>query len=114
AVAIQSSGNIIIGGPIEQDTSAGGDAARDTDFAVVRFDPTGAVDMTFGEEGIARFDLGPGKAVSETSFVGDTSWGLGSLPGDSIVVFGSTLSQGGADRTDADFFLAGLTSEGQL
>ena len=44
AVDIQSDGKIIIGGPVEHDTTATGDAARDTDFAVVRFDADGKLD----------------------------------------------------------------------
>ncbi len=114
AVAIQSSGKIIISGPIERDTSATGDAARDTDVAVVRFDATGKLDASFGREGIARIDFGPGKATSATAFAGDTSWGMGSLAGDKIVVFGSKLTAAGGDRTDTDFVLAGLTSSGAL
>ena len=113
ALAVQSDGSIVIGGPVEHDTTATGDAARDTDFAVVRFDATGQLDPEFGSEGIAQFDVGEGRATSETAFVGDTSWGLGSLNGDAIVVFGSTLSQAGGDRIDSDFFLAGVTAAGE-
>ena len=114
ALAVQSDGSIVIGGPVEHDTTATGDAARDTDFAVVRFDATGQLDPEFGSEGIAQFDVGEGRATSETAFVGDTSWGLGSLNGDAIVVFGSTMSQAGGDRIDSDFFLAGVTAAGEL
>ena len=114
AVDIQSDGKIIIGGPVEHDTTATGDAARDTDFAVVRFNADGTLDAEFGDEGIAKIDVGEGKATSETAFVGDTSWGLGSIEGDKVVVFGSTLSKAGGDRTDPDYFLAGLTTAGEL
>jgi uncharacterized delta-60 repeat protein len=114
AVGVQSDGKIIIGGPVEHDTTATGDAARDTDFAVVRFNADGTLDTGFGSGGIARIDVGPGKATSEDSFVGDSSWGLGSIEGDRIVAFGSTLSKAGSSRTDPDFVLAGLTADGKL
>jgi uncharacterized delta-60 repeat protein len=114
AVDVQSDGKIIVGGPVEHDTTATGDAARDTDVAVVRFNADGTLDASFGLEGIARVDVGEGKATSETAFTGDTSWGLGSIEGDRVVVFGTTLTKAGGDRTDSDFFLAGLTAAGEL
>jgi uncharacterized delta-60 repeat protein len=112
AVAIQSSGKIIIGGPVEHDPTAAGDAGRDTDVAVARFDSAGKIDTTFGTNGVAKVDIGTGRITTGTTFAGDTSWGLGSLPGDKVVIFGTTLPAG--DRTDADFVLVGLTSAGQL
>jgi uncharacterized delta-60 repeat protein len=114
AVVVQPSGKIVIAGPIEHDTAATGDAAKDTDIAVLRFDNQGKLDSSFGREGIARIDLGTGVATSATAFVGDTSWGLGTLPGDKIVIFGSALTHAGGDRTDTDFVLSGLTSAGAV
>jgi uncharacterized delta-60 repeat protein len=114
AVDVQSDGKVIIGGPVEHDPTATGDAARDTDFAVVRFNADGTLDAGFGTGGIAQIDVGPGKAISEDSFVGDTSWGLGAIEGNRTVVFGSTLSKAGGSRTDPDFVLAGLTADGKL
>jgi uncharacterized delta-60 repeat protein len=112
SVAIQSDGKIVIGGPIEHDTKATGDAAKDTDAAVARFDNTGKLDTTFGKGGIAIIDFGTGKATSATAYVGDTSWGLG-VAGDRVVVFGSKLAAG-ADRVDTDFVLAALNKDGVL
>src|SRR5215213_9148566 len=40
-IAVQSDGKIIVGGPAEANATATGDAARDTDIAVARFDATG-------------------------------------------------------------------------
>ncbi|MGD9892325.1 MAG: hypothetical protein AB7R89_19615 [Dehalococcoidia bacterium] len=114
AVVVQPSGKIVIAGPIEHDTAATGDAAKDTDIAVLRFDNQGKLDSSFGREGIARIDLGTGVATSATAFVGDTSWGLGALPGDKLVVFGSALTTAGGDRTDTDFVLTGLTAAGAI
>ncbi len=114
SVVVQSSGKIIIAGPIERDPSATGDAAKDTDIAVVRFDSTGKLDAAFGREGIARVDFATGKATSATAYVGDNAWAVGSLAGDRVVLWGTRISQAGADRTDTDYVLAGLTSAGVL
>ena len=113
AVAVQDDGKIVIAGPVEHDTAATGDAAKDTDIAVVRFDATGKPDTTFGTSGVAQLDLGAGKVVSETSYLGDTSWGLAALPDGKVAVFGSTPAPA-ADRTDADYVLLGLTNAGAL
>src|SRR5688500_9662464 len=40
AVSVQSDGKIVISGPFEKDVTAAGDAARDIDVAIVRFDAT--------------------------------------------------------------------------
>jgi uncharacterized delta-60 repeat protein len=45
--------------------------------------------------------------------VGDTSWGMGALPGGKVVVFGTKLADG-ADRTDSDYVVVGLTSAGAV
>ena len=112
AIAIQSDGKIVIGGPVEHDPKATGDAAKDTDAAVARFDNTGKLDTTFGKGGIAIVDFGTGKATSATAYVGDTSWGL-DVTGDRVVILGSKLAAG-ADRVDTDYVLAGLTKAGVL
>lgn len=112
AIAIQADGKIVIGGPVEKDPKATGDAAKDTDVAVARFDNTGKLDTTFGKGGIAIIDFGAGKATSATAYVGDTSWGLG-VAGDRVVVFGSKLAAG-ADRVDTDYVLAALNKDGVL
>lgn len=104
----------MIAGAAEHDPSAAGDAARDTDIFVVRLDPSGAPDDAFGTGGIARIDVGTGRPTSETAFTGDNGWGVGLLSDGRVVVFGSQLSTGGADRTDNDFVIVGLTKDGQL
>jgi uncharacterized delta-60 repeat protein len=112
AVVVQSDGKIVIAGPIEHDTAATGDAARDTDIAVVRYDTTGQLDQTFGTNGITRLDLGTG-GVDGTAFRGDTSWGLTLLSGDDLLVVGGKLADG-AGRTDIDYAVVKLTSNGTL
>jgi uncharacterized delta-60 repeat protein len=107
---VQSDGKIVIAGPIEHDTAATGDAARDTDIAVARFDTTGQLDPTFGTNGIVRLDLSTG-VVDGTAFRGDTSWGLTLLSGDDLLVVGGKLADG-AGRTDIDYAVVKLTSNG--
>lgn len=113
AVVVQSDGKVVIAGPYEKDVAATGDAAKDLDVAVVRFDTAGKLDTTFGTGGIAKLDFGPGKAVNATTYVADSPWGLGALPGRKLVVFGTTAAAA-ADRTDADYVLAGVTATGTL
>jgi uncharacterized delta-60 repeat protein len=110
AVVIQSDGKVVIAGPIEHDATATGDAARDTDIAVARFDTTGQLDPTFGANGITRLDLSTG-TVSGTAFRGDTVWGLTLLPGDNLLVVGGKLADG-PDRTDIDYAVVKLTASG--
>jgi uncharacterized delta-60 repeat protein len=112
SVVVQSDGKIVIAGPIEHDTAATGDAARDTDIAVARFDTTGQLDQTFGTNGIRRLDLSTG-TVSGTAFRGDTVWELTLLPGDSLLIIGGKLTEG-AGRTDTDYAVMKLTSNGTV
>jgi uncharacterized delta-60 repeat protein len=112
-VVVQSNGKIVIAGPAEHDVAATGDAARDTDVFLARFDTSGVLDSTFGTGGIARVDISTGKITTGTTFVGDNSWGLGTLPGDKLVFYGSALAIG-ADRTDSDYVLVGLTNTGAV
>lgn len=111
AVAVQADGKVVVAGPIEHDPTGTGDAARDTDVAVARFDAAGKLDSSFGRGGIAVLDFGTGRATSATAFGGDTSWGMTALA-DKIVVFGSKLNDA-ADRNDSDFVIAALSLVGQ-
>ncbi len=112
SLVVQSSGKIVIAGPVEHDPTAAGDAGRDTDIGLARFDTSGKLDPTFGKNGVATIDLGAGKLVG-SAIVGDSPWGLGNLAGDKLVVF-STMLATGAGRTDPDFALVGLTAAGVL
>ena len=111
-VVVQSGGKIVIAGPVEHDPSATGDAARDTDIAVVRFDSTGQLDPTFGINGIVRLDLSTG-VVDGLAFRGDTLWGLTLLPEDHLLVVGGKLADG-AGCTDIDYAVVKLTSHGAV
>lgn len=111
AVVVQANGKIVIAGPVEHDATASGDAAKDTDVALVRFDNTGKLDTAFGKGGVAVVDYGTGKATSATAFVGDTSWGLGSLSDNKLVLWGSKLTDV-AGKTNTDYIMTGLTDAG--
>ncbi|MGQ0557831.1 MAG: hypothetical protein ACT4PN_18020, partial [Nitrospiraceae bacterium] len=81
-------------------------------MAVARFDTTGQLDQTFGTNGIRRLDLSTG-TVSGTAFRGDTVWGLTLLPGDSLLIVEGKLAEG-AGRTDTDYAVMKLTSNGTV
>lgn len=110
AVVVQSDGKIVIAGLFEHDTTATGDAARDTDITVIRFDTTGQLDQTFGTNGITRLDLSTG-TVDGTAFRGDIAWGLTLLSGDNLLVVGGKLAEV-AGRTDSDYAVVKLTANG--
>jgi uncharacterized delta-60 repeat protein len=84
-LVVQSTGKVVVGGQMEHDPTATGDAAMDTDIALSRFGPDGTLDPTFGEGGTARFDLSSGVVLPPTppsttsGFRGDTMWGVTTL-----------------------------------
>ena len=110
SIALQND-KILISGPIERDVTAAGDTARDTDIAVVQFTANGQPDPSWGEGGIAKLDFGAGRVTTGTTFVGDTSWGMGAMRGGRVIIFGSKLADG-ADHTDTDYINLSLTSTG--
>ncbi|HEY5878599.1 MAG TPA: hypothetical protein VIU11_06805 [Nakamurella sp.] len=111
-LVVQSDGKVLVAGPVEKDPAAEGDAAKEFDVAVIRLDTTGAPDATFGEGGITRIDLGPGRAVNAETYLTDNAWGLTARDG-GYAVFATTPNQG-ADRTDADYAVVGLTDAGAV
>lgn len=112
-MAVQSTGKIVVGGPMEHAPGAPGDAGRDTDISLTRFTVNGALDPTFGNAGTARIDLGPGSPISATQFRGDTMRGVTVLPNDKIVAVAAKRAAG-SGRTDNDFALVMLTKDGAL
>lgn len=99
SVVVQSDGKVVVAGPVEHDPTASGDAAKETDIALARFDESGSLDPGFGDRGVVRLDL---SAV-------DTVWGLVSLTGDRLLVVGSQIAPG---RTDKDFAVVRLRADG--
>ena len=113
SLLVQSDGKVVVVGTAEHDATAVGDAAKDTDIVAVRFDATGKPDPTFGQDGVARIDLGTGHPVDPETFAGaDQGYGSAALPNGGLVIFGNTTA--GADREDNDFVLVGLTSTGAI
>ena len=120
-VAVQSSGKVVIAGAFEHDPTAAGDAGRDTDFAISRFDAAGALDATFGDGGTTKVDVSTGiflppaagSTATTTSLVGDSAYGMTVLPDDRLLVVGTAPAKG-EGRTDADFAVLMFTANGQL
>lgn len=115
-IVVQSNGRIVIGATAEHDPSAAGVLANDTDIVLVGFLPTGALDNTFGTNGIVRMDLGTGVATVNASgntvlSGADSAWGIALAANDAIVIHGATRASGvqsddaGTPRTDTDYAL---------
>lgn len=111
SLGVLSDGSVVLAGPVEHDPAAAGDGARDTDIAAVKILADGRQDMAFGENGIARFDLGTGRPV-EDNFVGDTMFGLTVLENGKVLLVGAKLHDG-PDETDRDFAILRLTEDGK-
>ena len=94
-VAIQADGSIVLVGPVDGPDS-------DVDMGVVRLDPDGVVDTTFGTAGktVIELDLG-GES-------GDRPWDVVVQPDGKIVVVGETDGLAG----NSDFVISRLTSDG--
>ena len=107
-VVVQGDGKVVVAGPVEHDPAASGDAAKDTDIALARFDQSGRLDPAFGTGGIVKLDLSTGVADG-AAFRGDTVWGLVKLAGDKLLVVGSQVATG---RIDADFAVVRLNADG--
>ncbi len=112
-VAVQSTGKVLLAGPIEKDPTATGDLARDADIAVVRFLSDGKLDTTFGTAGIKRVDFGTGLTTGSTIVTPDLVWNLAVLANDKFVAIGGTKNPA-AGKTDSDFAVAGFTKDGEL
>ncbi len=109
-VVVQSTGKVVISGPVEHDPAATGDSARDTDIALARFDETGTLDPTFGSGGVVKLDLSTGVADGN-AYRADTAWGLTGLAGDKLAVVGAQVGVG-EGRKDVDFAVVRLNADG--
>lgn len=107
-VVVQASGKVVVAGPVEHDPEASGDAAKDTDVALARFDQNGRLDPGFGTGGVVRLDLSTG-ATEGAAYRGDTSWGLTRLADDKLLLVGAQVAPG---RSDLDFAVVRLTPDG--
>ena len=95
-LVVAEDGSVTVSGPADHDPAAVEPDNEDADAAVVRLDPSGALDATFGDGGIAIFDFGAGKAVDEETYLADNAWGLAARDG-GYVLFASSPNQE-ADR----------------
>jgi uncharacterized delta-60 repeat protein len=91
AVAVQPDGRIVAAG--------GSDAGADGDFALVRYEPDGAVDTTFGQRGTVRTDLGGSDGVVAVAV----------QPDGAVVAVGTSTGAAGTD-----FAVARYRSDGSL
>jgi uncharacterized delta-60 repeat protein len=80
-------------------------ADPNVNIAVVRLDPNGAIDSSFGQNGIRQFDLGP-----NAGNVGDTVWSLARDAQDRLLVFAA--AKGPETRVDRDRVVIRLTADG--
>ncbi len=101
ALAIQPDGKILVAGSSEQDN--GSPFGRNEDFALVRYNPNGSLDTTFGTGGKVTLD-----------FVGwhDSIQAVVLLPNGQIVAAGSSGRNGSPDQFD--FALARFNPDGSL
>jgi uncharacterized delta-60 repeat protein len=120
-IVVQSTGKIVVAGNAEHDPTASGVAANDTDIVLLRFDSTtGALDTTFGNQGVVRIDLNSGVETAGTTGPtlsgGDTAWGLALAAGDKLVLHGTQRSADsvpdGGIRSDNDWVLMRLSADG--
>jgi uncharacterized delta-60 repeat protein len=66
AAALQVDGGIVVTGRVFTDGGSGG-----ADFGIVRFNADGSSDLTFGGDGVVRYDFGKGGDVPDTFDGGD-------------------------------------------
>ncbi len=111
-LVVEDDGAVLVAGPFENDPTADGDAAGDLDVAVIRLTADGTPDAAFGEAGIAKIDLGVGRAIDADTYITDNAWGLTAREG-GYALFAVTPNQA-ADRTDVDYAVVGLTTAGAL
>lgn len=118
--------HIVICGEAEHAPLAANAAeARDTDIVLARFDLDGALDQTFGTDGLVWLDLSTG--IEGTSNSGapealgrDTHWSVGLASNNRLVVHGTQRGEGdregmpGVPRTDNDWVLVRLLADGDL
>lgn len=127
AITLQTVGEttyIVIAGTAQVDPSADGLAKAELDVAVVRFTLAGAIDESFGDDGVVsiNFNTGvEGVANGNPAWVGnDAVWSIGTTQGDKLVLHGeqrnegvNVLGDGGTEeRSDVDWVLVRLLADG--
>ncbi|HEX3765392.1 MAG TPA: hypothetical protein VHW23_42145 [Kofleriaceae bacterium] len=104
-IVIQSTGKIVVSGSVEH---AGATDPRDRDIALLRYNPDGTPDASFGNGGVVILDLSPGVVVG-TGYAADSVWGLAAYPDDRLALTGGRVRAG---ATDTDYVVIRLTKDG--
>jgi uncharacterized delta-60 repeat protein len=114
AIAVDSTGKIVVGGIIEHDVLAVPPANADRDMAVVRLEADGDPDPTFDTDGILILDRRTGFDNGGTWVGADDFRGLALDGSDRIYVHGTQLTDEdpGNGRTDNDWVVVRLTTAG--
>lgn len=104
-IVVQSTGKIVVSGSVEH---AGATDPRDRDIALLRYNPDGTPDASFGTGGVVTLDLSDGVAVG-TAYAADSVWGLAAYPDDRLVLTGGRVRAG---ATDTDYVVIRLSKDG--
>ncbi len=105
-IALQRDGKIVVAATIEH-VGAGADP-RDRDVALFRLSPDGTLDTSFGEGGVATFDLSDGVEAG-SAYSADSAWNVVVDAEDRLVVAVGLVRAG---ATDTDFGVLRLTRDG--
>ncbi len=103
-LAVQSDGKILVSFNITSETDA-----TDRDVAVVRLTTAGALDTTFGDQGVATVNF----SDKGSTTILDSARGLAVDANDNIFVHAVALGAAGTP-VNSDFALAKLTADGKL
>src|SRR5690606_17071957 len=102
AITLQTVGEttyIVIAGTAQVDPSADGLASAELDAAVVRFTLAGAIDESFGNEGVVSINFNTGvegvNAAGSAAWLGnDAVWSIGTTQGNKLVLHGEQRNEG--------------------
>ncbi|MGD9695778.1 MAG: hypothetical protein AB7V42_08975 [Thermoleophilia bacterium] len=114
-VIVQKDGKIVVSGQAETPPAEVKPDSRDLDIYLVRLNPDGTVDTTFGPggTGIVRIDLSDG--VAGTGVNTDQSYGLTQRPTGEIIVVGAKGTDSGAPaKADRDLVVVQLSQDGAI
>lgn len=104
-IVVQSTGKVVVSGSVEH---AGATDPRDRDIALLRYNPDGTPDASFGTGGLVILDLSAGITVG-TGYAADSVWGLAAYPDDRLVLTGGRVRDG---ATDTDYVVVRLSKDG--
>jgi len=106
ALVLQSNGKILVGGAITSKVNAPG-TANDVGFGIVRYNPNGSSDSTFGTGGVAITDFG-------TTAADSGAYALAVQSNGDVVAAGAAGASSFGTFTNSSFGLSRYTSTGEL